>query len=86
MLLTKMRKLLAGIREKVAGFLLWLYFKLGGDKDMAMIYVALITKGLKAFHEVPEVQMAAVAQLLIDVDCGYLIDVEEYQPKEGAAE
>ena len=53
---------------------------------MAMIYVALITKGLKAFHEVPEVQMAAVAQLLIDVDCGYLIDVEEYQPKEGAAE
>lgn len=47
---------------------------------MAMIYATLICKGLKQFHEVPGVQRQAVANLLIDLDCAYLIDVEEYKP------
>lgn len=53
---------------------------------MAMIYATLICKGLKAFHEVPQVQMQKVADLLIDLDCEYLIDVDEYLPKEEVTE
>ena len=82
----KMRKLLAWAREKLANALLWLYFKLGGDKDMAMIYATLICKGLKAFHEVPKVQMQKVADLLVDLDCEYLIDVDDYKPQEEVTE
>lgn len=53
---------------------------------MAMIYATLICKGLKAFHEVPKVQMQKVADLLVDLDCEYLIDVDEYLPKEEVPE
>lgn len=49
---------------------------------MAMIYATLICKGLKKFSQVPEVQRQAVADLLKDLDCGYLIDVDEYKPAE----
>ena len=53
---------------------------------MAMIYATLICKGLKEFHEVPDVQKQKVADLLADLECEYLIDVDEYRPKEEAAE
>lgn len=40
---------------------------------MAMIYVSLIVKGLKTFNDVPSTLKDQVRQILIDIDCEYLI-------------
>lgn len=48
---------------------------------MAVIYAALIMKGRKAFHEVPVKLKGEVSQVLIDLDCAYLIDEEVYLPQ-----
>lgn len=41
---------------------------------MAMVYVSLIVKGKKAFAQVPDRLKDEVKQILIDIDCGYLIE------------
>ncbi|MDU6263699.1 MAG: CD1375 family protein [Anaerocolumna aminovalerica] len=40
---------------------------------MAMIYVSLIIKGVKTFDQVPSTLSEQVRQILIDIDCEYLI-------------
>jgi len=40
---------------------------------MAMIYVSLIIKGVKTFEQVPSTLNEQVRQVLIDIDCEYLI-------------
>ncbi len=41
---------------------------------MAMAYATLIIKGKKSFSDVPERLKEQVREILIDLDCGYLID------------
>ncbi len=43
-------------------------------KDMAVIYATLIVKGVKKFSEVPERIKDQVRQVLIDLECDYLIE------------
>lgn len=52
---------------------LWLFGKVVKN-DMAVIYATLITKGVKEFKEVPEKIKDQVKQVLIDIDCGHLIE------------
>jgi hypothetical protein len=54
-------------------------YKLGKEvkKDMHMIYVYLIQKGLRTFDSVPENLKPQVKQALIDLDCEYLIPEEK---------
>ncbi len=42
-------------------------------ETMAMIYVSLIIKGVKTFDQVPSTLSEQVRQILIDIDCEYLI-------------
>ena len=41
---------------------------------MAMVYVSLIVKGKKTFSQVPDKLKDEVRQILIDIDCEYLIE------------
>lgn len=41
---------------------------------MSMVYVSLIVKGKKTFSQVPDKLKDEVRQILIDIDCGYLIE------------
>lgn len=41
---------------------------------MAVIYATLIVKGVKKFSEVPERIKDQVRQVLIDLECDYLIE------------
>lgn len=41
---------------------------------MAVIYATLIVKGVKTFKEVPDKIKDQVRQVLIDLDCGHLIE------------
>lgn len=43
---------------------------------MAAIYVALIIKGLRAYHTVPKMLKPKVKQMLIDLELEELIDEE----------
>jgi len=52
--------------------ILFLYRK--DVKDMAVIYATLIVKGVKKFSEVPERIKDQVRQVLIDLECDYLIE------------
>lgn len=44
------------------------------DKDMAVIYVQLIIKGLRTYSSVPKTLKPQVKQLLIDLELEFLID------------
>lgn len=41
---------------------------------MAMVYCSLIIKGKKTFAQVPDRLKDEVKQILVDIDCGYLIE------------
>lgn len=41
---------------------------------MAMVYVSLIIKGKKTFSQVPDKLKDQVREILIDIDCEYLIE------------
>lgn len=41
---------------------------------MAMVYCSLIIKGKKTFKQVPDKLKNEVRQILIDIDCEYLIE------------
>ena len=41
---------------------------------MAMAYATLIIKGKKNFGDVPDRLKAQVREILIDLDCGHLIE------------
>lgn len=41
---------------------------------MAMVYASLIVKGKKSFSQVPEKLKDQVREILIDIDCEYLIE------------
>lgn len=41
---------------------------------MAIIYATLIVKGKKTFADVPERLKEQVKEVLIDLECGYLIE------------
>lgn len=41
---------------------------------MAMVYVALVVKGIRTYSSVPSKIKPEVKQLLIDMDLEYLID------------
>lgn len=41
---------------------------------MAVVYATLIIKGRKTFAEVPARIKEDVKQVLIDLDCGYLVE------------
>ena len=43
---------------------------------MAVIYATLIVKGVKKFSEVPERIKDQVRQVLIDLECDYLIEAQ----------
>jgi hypothetical protein len=43
-------------------------------KDMAVIYATLIVKGKKTFAEVPDRIKDQVRQVLVDLECEYLIE------------
>lgn len=43
------------------------------NSNMAMVYAILIVKGKKTFEEVPATLKDQVRQILIDMDCEYLI-------------
>ena len=51
-----------------------LYKILKEENIMSMVYVSLIVKGKKEFSEVPDRLKDQVRQILIDIDCEYLID------------
>lgn len=42
-------------------------------KEMAVIYAVLIVKGKKDFADVPEKIKEQVKELLIDLDCGEMV-------------
>ena len=44
------------------------------ENIMAMVYVSLIIKGKKTFSQVPAKLQDEVRQILIDIDCEYLIE------------
>lgn len=54
-------------------FLFWLIFRKDVDK-MAMAYALLIIKGKKTYQQVPDRLKEQVKEILIDLDCGYLIE------------
>ena len=41
---------------------------------MAVVYASLIIKGKKTFSQVPEKLKDQVREILIDIDCEYLIE------------
>lgn len=41
---------------------------------MAMVYVSLICKGKKTFAQVPDKLKDQVKEILIDIECEYLIE------------
>lgn len=41
---------------------------------MAYVYVSLICKGKKTFSQVPDKLKDQVREILIDIDCEYLIE------------
>lgn len=41
---------------------------------MAMVYCSLIIKGKKTFAQVPDKLKNEVREILIDIDCEYLIE------------
>jgi hypothetical protein len=57
--------------------MLWFILKILFRKelsDMAVVYATLIIKGRKTFAEVPARIKEDVKQVLIDLDCGYLVE------------
>ena len=58
-----------------------LYFYTKEEITMAMVYVSLIIKGKRTFSSVPKTLKKQVAEILIDLECEYLIDDPEYLPK-----
>ena len=60
--------------------ILYFYTKKEGP-TMAMVYVSLIIKGKRTFSSVPKTLKKQVAEILIDLECEYLIDDPEYLPK-----
>lgn len=55
---------------------IFLYHFLKEETTMSMVYVSLIVKGKKTFSQVPDRLKDEVRQILIDIDCEYLIDEE----------
>lgn len=51
---------------------LWLFRK--DVERMAMAYATLIIKGKRRFSDVPERLKEQVREILIDLDCGHLIE------------
>lgn len=41
---------------------------------MSLVYVSLIVKGKKTFKQVPDKLKYQVREILIDIDCEYLIE------------
>lgn len=56
--------------------IIYIYFKLQEEKDMAVVYVSLIVKGLKKYSQVPAPLKNQVKELLIALELEYLIDEE----------
>lgn len=56
--------------------LILIYFKLKEEKDMALVYVSLIIKGLKKYSQVPAPLKQQVKEYLIALELEYLIDEE----------
>lgn len=55
----------------------FLFYKILKEENvMAVVYCSLIVKGKKKFSEVPDRLKDQVRQILIDIDCEYLIDEE----------
>lgn len=54
--------------------IIYIYFKLQEEKDMAVVYVSLIIKGLKKYSQVPAPLKNQVKELLIALELEYLID------------
>ena len=50
------------------------YFLKQEENVMAMVYVSLIVKGKKTFAQVPDKLKDEVREILIDIDCEYLIE------------
>jgi len=50
------------------------FIKFKEENTMAMVYVSLIVKGKKTFAQVPDKIKEEVRQILIDIDCEYLIE------------
>lgn len=54
-------------------FIMKILFKKGVN-EMAVVYATLIIKGRKTFAEVPAKLKEQVKQILIDLDCGDLVN------------
>lgn len=55
----------------------FLFYKILKEENiMAVVYCSLIVKGKKKFSDVPDRLKDQVRQILIDIDCEYLIDEE----------
>jgi len=67
----KMKNLISRVKA-AAG--LFFYVMKGGEQDMIMVYVSLITKGLKAIADVPAALREQVKEMLISIDCGFLAE------------
>ncbi len=56
-------------------FLLIVRYLYGREvKIMAMAYATLIIKGKKSFADVPDRLKEQVREILIDLDCGFLVE------------
>lgn len=55
--------------------MIFYYHFLKQEEDiMSMVYVSLIIKGKKTFAQVPDKLKDEVREILIDIDCEYLIE------------
>ena len=66
-----MKKLVSRVK---AAARLFFYIMKGGEEDMIMVYVSLITKGLKAIADVPATLREQVKEMLVSIDCGFLAE------------
>lgn len=64
------------LKKAMISFILTLLF--GWEvNDMAVVYATLIIKGKKTFAQVPDRLKEQVKEVLIDLDCEYLITDEQ---------